>query len=64
MTTVRQAPAAKRPPEVREHAGLFYRHTLAVNDVLIAAELLARRQPAVELAATRHDVELQRAPSS
>jgi Replication-relaxation len=40
--------------------GYFLRHTLAVNDVLIAARLLTQSLPAIELIRVYHERELQR----
>lgn len=51
-----------RPAEVRETSYLYLAHTLALNDVLIALELLCRRDPRVELAALRHERELKCQP--
>jgi hypothetical protein len=48
-----------------EQAGLSYlflNHTLEVNDVLIAAELLCRAAPAYRLAGFRHERDLKRRP--
>lgn len=45
--------------EESTHGASYYAHALAVADVLIAAELLARRVPEIELAAVRHDRELK-----
>lgn len=55
-------PARYHPSEQREHAYLFLRHTLAVNDVLISAELFCRREPRFALAATLHERDLKRTP--
>lgn len=41
---------------------LFLRHTLALNDVCIAAELLAEHTEGIELISLRHERELKRAP--
>lgn len=54
-----------RPGEVgmAAHNILFLEHTLAVNDVLLAAELLARHHPdRVRLDELRHERDLKRAP--
>lgn len=51
-----------RPSEQREHTYLLLGHTLAVNDVLISAELLSRWQPEYELARMLHERDLKRAP--
>jgi hypothetical protein len=55
-------PERYRPAEVHEHASIFYRHALAVADVLVAADLLAQRHPAVDVEAMLHDADLQRRP--
>lgn len=57
-----EVPQRSRPSEARAHAYLFLLHTLAVNDVLIAAELLCREQPWLELAAMQHERTLKRRP--
>jgi Replication-relaxation len=51
-----------RPSEQREHTYLFLGHTLAVNDVLISAELLSRSQPEYQLARMLHERDLKRRP--
>lgn len=51
-----------RPSEQREHSYLFLAHTLAVNDVLIAAELLCREQPRFAFGGMRHERDLKRQP--
>lgn len=51
-----------RPSEQREHAYLFLEHTLAVNDVLMSAELLSRVQPEYTLARMLHERDLKRRP--
>lgn len=56
-------PERYRPAEVHEHASIFYRHALAVADVLVAADLLARH-PAVDVEAMLHNADLQRRPVS
>lgn len=56
-------PERARPAEVKEHSYLFLTHTLAVNDVLIAAELLARSHPEnITLRQVLHERDLKRAP--
>jgi len=57
-------PAHYRPSEEaeHEHSLLFLSHTLAVNDFLIAAGLLARRRPKVRLEAMIHERKLRREP--
>ena len=51
-----------RLAETRTKAGngYFLRHTLAVNDVLIAARLLSRSVPAIELIRVYHERDLRR----
>lgn len=51
-----------RPAEQREHAYLFLAHTLAVNDVLIAATLLSRTVPQAVLAELQHERDLRQTP--
>lgn len=51
-----------RPAEVRELSYLYLAHTLALNDVLIALELLARSTPMLEIAELRHERELKLHP--
>ena len=51
-----------RPSEQREFTYLFLGHTLAVNDVLISAELLCRARPEFRLAQMLHERDLKRRP--
>jgi Replication-relaxation len=51
-----------RPSEERAHSDQFLFHTLAINDVLIAARLLAHQRADVELIAIRHDLDLKHTP--
>jgi hypothetical protein len=51
-----------RPSEERSRSDQFLFHTLAVNDVLIAARLLERHVGGLELASIRHDLDLKRNP--
>lgn len=51
-----------RPSEQNDRSYLFLAHTLAVNDVLISAELLSRHVPEVQLAHMLHERDLKRAP--
>ena len=53
-----------RPSEARSHSYLHLMHTLAVNDVLIAATILARETPDLELARLMHERELQTRPAA
>src|SRR6266545_1582739 len=55
-------PRRARPYKARSYTYLHLSHLLAVNDVLIAAELLARRHPQVVLARLLHERDLQRMP--
>lgn len=52
-----------RPSEHREHSYLFLKHTLVVNDVLIAAHHLVQRVPGIRLADCRHERDLRRQPT-
>lgn len=51
-----------RPAEVREFSYLHLVHTLELNDVLIALELLCRHTPHIQIAELRHERELKLAP--
>lgn len=51
-----------RPVEVRETSYLYLAHTLALNDVLIALELLCRHDRRVQLAGLRHERDLKLRP--
>jgi hypothetical protein len=53
---------ARYRPSEGEHSYLFLAHTLAVNDVLIAADLLTRSHPAITLAGVLHEQVLKRRP--
>jgi len=55
-------PTRLRPSAAREHAYLFLDHTLAVNDCLIAIELLARRVPQIAIRTMHHERTLRRMP--
>jgi protein involved in plasmid replication-relaxation len=55
-------PTRLRPSEARAHAYLFLDHTLAVNDCLIAMEVLARRTPAIALHRMLHERTLRHMP--
>jgi hypothetical protein len=48
-----------RPSEEKELGASYYRHALAVADVLIAAELLGHEHPRIELTTMLHDRELK-----
>ena len=48
--------------EQKEKQYLFLKHTLAVNDVLIAAKLVAKQYPQISLYEFRHERELKRDP--
>lgn len=58
------APSRQRPSEEaeRERSLLFLPHTLAVNDFLIAADLLSLRYPEVSLEGMIHERGLRREP--
>jgi hypothetical protein len=49
-------------PSEGQHSYLFLAHTLAVNDVLIAADLLTRTREDVALASVLHERDLKRQP--
>ena len=51
-----------RPAEVRQLAYLHLAHTLALNDVLIALELLCRSTPDLLMAEVRHERDLKLEP--
>jgi hypothetical protein len=51
-----------RPSEQQEHSYFFLRHTLRVNDVLIAGALLGELAPEILLAEMRHERTLKRTP--
>ncbi len=51
-----------RPSEEALHSYLFLAHTLAVNDFLIACDLLCRQEPHIRLERFLHERDLKRAP--
>lgn len=53
----------KRPAEHQRHGSLFLDHTLAVNEVLIAAHRLAQQIPGIYIADCRHERDLRRHPT-
>ena len=53
-------PTRARPYKQRQHTHLFYAHTLAVTDFLLAAERLTRQHPDFTIARLLHDRDLQR----
>lgn len=55
-------PSRFRPAEHWEHSALFLRHTLAVNEVLIAGVRLEEEVADVRLLEMRHEHALKRAP--
>lgn len=55
-------PTRSRRSEEREHSYLFFAHTLAVNDFLIATELLCRSYPEIALQRVLHERVLKRTP--
>jgi Replication-relaxation len=59
-----EIPARYRLIEEREHSYLFYSHTLACNDFLIGAELLARAMPQIGLTRLVHERDLKRLPAT
>lgn len=56
--------ARYRPAEVRELSYLHLVHTLALNDLLIVLELLARTESRLEIAELRHERTLKLEPVS
>ena len=57
-----QLPYRLRPSEARDYGYLHLLHTLTVNDLLIAATILARETPGLELTRIVHERELQAEP--
>lgn len=57
-------PYRLRPSESCSHGYLHLSHTLEVNDVLIAATILARETPRLELVRLMHERELQTEPAT
>ncbi len=55
-------PTRLRPSAEREHKYLFLDHTLAVNDWLIAMELLSRRAPRITIRTMLHERTLRKMP--
>jgi hypothetical protein len=55
-------PYRLRPSEASAHGYLHLLHTLAVNDVLIAATIVARETPGLKLARIQHERTLQTDP--
>jgi hypothetical protein len=55
-------PERSKVTEVREHSYLYFAHTLAVNDVLIALELLCRQTSQVTIQAWLHERTLKHRP--
>ena len=51
-----------RLPGEKPHSYLYWRHTLALNDALIAAELLTRAHPDLTIHRLLHERELKRLP--
>ncbi len=58
----RDVPKRYHSTEQKEKQYLFLKHTLAVNDVLIAAKLVETQVPQVTLSEFRHERELKRDP--
>jgi len=50
------------PAEISDFSYLFWKHSLAVNDVLIAAQTLVHEAPGYVVAAFQHDRELRKTP--
>ena len=57
-----QLPYRLRPSEARDYGYLHLLHTLTVNDLLVAATILARETPGLELTRIVHERELQTEP--
>jgi len=57
-------PARLRPSDARAHKYLFLDHTLSVNDVLIALELLTRHMPQMAIQQMLHERTLRHMPIS
>jgi hypothetical protein len=56
-------PARARPARVRTASYLHLTHTLACSEVLIAAEMLAKRDPRVRIAQMLHELDFKRQPT-
>jgi hypothetical protein len=54
---------APRLPDERPASFLFYQHTLALNNALIAAELLTRCRPEFSITRLEHERELHHSPA-
>lgn len=52
-----------RPSEKREHGYLFLSHTLAINDVLIASELLGQRVSGITVESMLNESDLKKSPT-
>ena len=59
-----ELPYRLRPSEARGYGYLHLMHTLAVNDLLIAATILVRETPGLELVRLKHERELQTDPAT
>lgn len=57
------SPVRFRPAEHREHAYLLLSHTLAVNDVLIAATRASQEAPEIVLVDLQHERDLRHTPT-
>jgi len=51
-----------RLPDEKPHSYLYWRHTLALNDALISAELLTRSHPELTIHRLVHERDLKRSP--
>src|SRR5215211_2895715 len=57
-----EVPERARPYRVKAYSDPFISHLLAVNEVLIAGQLLCRQQPTVKLARVLHQQDFERQP--
>lgn len=57
-----EVPTRYRPSEEAEHSYLFLRHTLFLNDSLIAIQLLTRRYPQINIDTMLHERTLKHEP--
>src|SRR5918999_5256581 len=55
-------PERARPYRLRHYSDPFIAHLLAVNELLIAGQLLCRQQPALKLARVLHQQDFERQP--
>jgi hypothetical protein len=59
-----EIPPRARPARVRTASYLHLTHTLACSEVLIAAEVLAKRHPQLRIAKMLHELDLKRRPTT